>query len=111
MAESNIADLNTAIYLLGHAGHIWLNKSLQSSECMDLLVTGLLTRFSYTGQWEDIRIASLFRLWMLQGSLPEHTIQSIMRYTAVRRISQVHQHLTNLGHRKTFQRWMTVLLT
>ncbi|KAJ7339801.1 CHAT domain-containing protein [Mycena albidolilacea] len=43
MAESNIADLNTAIYLLGHAGHIWLDKSLRSSECLDLLVTGLAT--------------------------------------------------------------------
>jgi hypothetical protein len=111
MAESNIADLNTAIYLLGHAAHTWLDKSPQSSKCVDLLVTALLTRFSYTSQWEDVRVASLFRLWMLQGSLPDHTLQWILRHTAMRRISQYHQHLINFSHRKRPQRSTTILLT
>ncbi|KAJ7082497.1 CHAT domain-containing protein [Mycena epipterygia] len=54
MAESSLANLHTAIYLLAQT---WINQSPQDSKCLNLLATALLTRFSYTGQWRDVRIA------------------------------------------------------
>jgi len=56
MAESSLANLNTAIYFLAQT---WVNQSPQDSECLNLLATALLTRFSYTGQWTDVQIACM----------------------------------------------------
>ncbi|KAJ7878710.1 hypothetical protein B0H13DRAFT_2545053 [Mycena leptocephala] len=54
MAESSLANLNTAIYLLAQ---VWLDHSTQNSQCLNLLSIGLLTRFSYSCQWRDVQIA------------------------------------------------------
>ncbi|KAJ7107457.1 hypothetical protein C8R44DRAFT_804627, partial [Mycena epipterygia] len=54
MAESSIANLNTAIYLLAQT---WGDHIPQDSQCLNLFSTALLTRFSYTGEWEDVKIA------------------------------------------------------
>ncbi|KAJ7083423.1 CHAT domain-containing protein [Mycena epipterygia] len=56
MAESSLANLHTAIYLLAQT---WVNHNPQDSECLNLLATALLTRFSYTGQWKDVQIACI----------------------------------------------------
>ncbi|KAJ7246212.1 CHAT domain-containing protein [Mycena rebaudengoi] len=54
MAENNLANLDTAIYLLAET---WVDESALNSYWLNLLATALLTRFSYTGQWKDVQIA------------------------------------------------------
>jgi hypothetical protein len=58
IADINISDLHTAIYLFK-----WLVRpeSPPSLEIRNSLVTALLTRFSYTGEWEDVRAACALR--------------------------------------------------
>ncbi|KAJ7107941.1 CHAT domain-containing protein [Mycena epipterygia] len=55
-SESSLTNLNTAIYLLAQT---WSTHSPQDSECLNLLATALLTRFSYTGKWKDVQIACM----------------------------------------------------
>ncbi|KAJ6566335.1 CHAT domain-containing protein [Mycena capillaripes] len=59
MAASSLVNLHTAIYLLAQT---WVNEGPQDSECLNLLATALLTRFSYTGQWTDVNIAGILAL-------------------------------------------------
>ncbi|KAJ7107528.1 CHAT domain-containing protein [Mycena epipterygia] len=54
MAESSLANLNTAIYLLAQ---VWVGNSTRNSQHLKLLSTALLTRFSYSSQWTDVKIA------------------------------------------------------
>ncbi|KAJ7082493.1 CHAT domain-containing protein [Mycena epipterygia] len=63
-AKSSLANLHTAIYLLAQP---WINHSPQNSECLNLLATALLTRFSYTGQWKDVQIAGIIHGGIVTG--------------------------------------------
>ncbi|KAJ7456088.1 CHAT domain-containing protein [Mycena latifolia] len=60
MGESNLADLDTAIYLLSCAAY-WADPNPQSSECLTLLTNTLLLRFNYIGKWLDVQHAGIIR--------------------------------------------------
>ncbi|KAJ7090002.1 CHAT domain-containing protein [Mycena epipterygia] len=61
MTKSSIANLNTTIYLLAQN---WVDHSSQNSQCLNLLATALLTRFSYTSQWMDVQLAGLISAFL-----------------------------------------------
>ncbi|KAJ7114992.1 CHAT domain-containing protein [Mycena epipterygia] len=65
MADSSIANLNTAIYLLAQT---WDDYGSKNSECLVLLSTALLTRFSYTRKWADVQLAIFIYGILLIGS-------------------------------------------
>ncbi|KAJ6516957.1 tetratricopeptide repeat-containing protein [Mycena vulgaris] len=65
MAESSIANLNTAIYLLAQT---WGDYIPQDSQYLNLLATALLTRFSYTGNWEDVQFAGTICAKLFTGT-------------------------------------------
>ncbi|KAJ7479252.1 CHAT domain-containing protein [Mycena latifolia] len=70
LAASNIADVNTTIYLLVQVLHASVHRH---PECLDLLATALLTRFSLTCDWNDVKVAGGICSGMVAGSIHEHT--------------------------------------
>ncbi|KAJ6459841.1 CHAT domain-containing protein [Mycena sanguinolenta] len=54
---TNIPNLNTAIFLLRIAVRSWFPRHPELRECLNLLATALLTRFSYICQLEDVHQA------------------------------------------------------
>ncbi|KAJ7747449.1 tetratricopeptide repeat-containing protein [Mycena maculata] len=59
-AAGNINDLNTAIYLLFQAAYSLLPSHPELAGCLNRLSVGLATRFSYTGDLEDVHLAVIF---------------------------------------------------
>jgi hypothetical protein len=93
MAKSNISDLNTAIYLLAQAA---TNLSPQNSQCLKLLITALLTRFSYTGDLRDVQIAGAIQFSLAGLTSDTSTLNNILRssvsdfhFNLVRRIEML----------------------
>ncbi|KAJ7939220.1 CHAT domain-containing protein [Mycena leptocephala] len=64
IAEGNIADLDSAIYLFSQAARTWPDRTPKLFECLNLLSTALLTRFSYTGQAKDVNAVFALHVWM-----------------------------------------------
>jgi hypothetical protein len=65
MAECSIANLNTAISLLTQVALTKAAGGSHNPEYLNLLVTALLTRFGYTGQWDDVKSSCVIRVWTL----------------------------------------------
>ncbi|KAJ7207439.1 CHAT domain-containing protein [Mycena pura] len=61
--ESNIADLNTAIYLLHCAAYRSFTARPKLVECLQYLARALLIRFSYQADIEDVQKALLIYSW------------------------------------------------
>ncbi|KAJ7652737.1 hypothetical protein DFH06DRAFT_1475130 [Mycena polygramma] len=59
LAECNITSLNTAIYLLMTVVYAPPDAHSQTSRSLEQLADAYLTRFSHTGNWEDMQRASL----------------------------------------------------
>ncbi|KAJ7615729.1 CHAT domain-containing protein [Mycena polygramma] len=59
LAECNITSLNTAIYLLMTVVYAPADAHSQTSRSLEQLADAYLTRFSHTGNWEDMQRASL----------------------------------------------------
>ncbi|KAJ7120836.1 CHAT domain-containing protein [Mycena epipterygia] len=79
LAECNITDLDTAIYLLAQAVNLRAGESmLHSSECLELLASACLTRFSHTAQWDDVPRAAFIHYQLLRCRLIDKTISSSM---------------------------------
>lgn len=57
----NISSLDSAIYLLQCAASSWPPADPQFPECLNYLATALLTRFTYTGNPEDVKYAIIMR--------------------------------------------------
>ncbi|KAJ7737609.1 CHAT domain-containing protein [Mycena maculata] len=58
-AAGNINDLNTAIFLFSQATHNLLPAHAELSGCLNHLSVALATRFSYTGDLEDVHLAAM----------------------------------------------------
>ncbi|KAJ7464334.1 hypothetical protein FB451DRAFT_437551, partial [Mycena latifolia] len=61
--ESNIADLNTAIYLLHCAAYSSFTARPKFLECLQYLARALLIRFNYQPDVEDVQKALLIYSW------------------------------------------------
>ncbi|KAJ7896193.1 CHAT domain-containing protein [Mycena leptocephala] len=61
--ESNIADLNTAIYLLHCAAYSSFTARPKFAECLQYLARALLIRFNYQPDIEDVQKALLIYSW------------------------------------------------
>ncbi|KAJ7438156.1 CHAT domain-containing protein [Mycena latifolia] len=72
-AAANISSLNTAIYLLTSAAFSWSPTDPQFRDCINYLVTGLLTRFTYTGKAVDVHKAVSLAAETISG-LPSHNV-------------------------------------
>ena len=79
----NIADLDRVISLLSEVAHISAAQSPQFSAGLNLLANALVTRFSYTGQWNDVKVAAVIRMGMFSGGLSEQVDLKDMLNTVV----------------------------
>ncbi|KAJ7201976.1 hypothetical protein C8J57DRAFT_1543505 [Mycena rebaudengoi] len=67
MGATNIADLDTAVYLFRQSVYLWSREKApdrsEISKCLDGLATAFLTRARHTGRLGDIHRACSCRLW------------------------------------------------
>lgn len=78
LGEANVSELNTVIYLLRQVVYAMVDSMPPNSDCLNLLAGALLTRFSYTGEWEDVKVACCLRMKLGKGVRITHTLEEIL---------------------------------
>jgi hypothetical protein len=69
-----------------------------SSKCLSLLATALLTRFGCTGQWEDIQVVCNIRALILSGESFQPHLQNVLKLLRehVSELFDLHGHSNSL---------------